>query len=108
MSLDVIFSIFLIIAFLIIGFPIIMDIIKIVKFKENIDRCGLVRRSITLSLVFAYISMVIYNFIFSGKNDISEDFRAILLTVIGYYFGKSTALDDPSKSKTNGNSDKGK
>lgn len=93
----VVFYIFITIAFFIVSFPIMLDIIKIVKFKENINRSGIVRRSITLCLVFVYISMQIFDFIFNKNKGISEEFKTILLTVIGYYFGKSTALDDPKK-----------
>lgn len=97
MSNYMLFYIFITMAFLIISFPIILDIIKIVKFEENIDRGGLVRRSITLCLVFVYIAMIIFDFTFNAKNSIADEFKTILLTVVGYYFGKSTALDDPKK-----------
>lgn len=94
------FSILIIIAFFIIAFPIILDVIKMKKSQESVELNGLVRRSVTLCLVFAYVSMVIFNFVFSKQNAISEDFKALLLTVIGYYFGKSTALDNPNKNNT--------
>lgn len=93
----IIFCVFIITTFLIISFPIILDIINMKKTHEGIDTKGLTRRSITLSLVFVYISIQIYSIIFNKSNMISEEFRIILVSVVSYYFGKSTALDDPNK-----------
>ena len=83
--------------FLIISFPIILDIINMRKTHEIVDTKGLTRRSITLSLVFVYISIQIYSIIFNKDNTLSEEFKTILVSVVSYYFGKSTALDDPNK-----------
>jgi hypothetical protein len=93
----IIFCVFIITTFLIISFPIILDIINMKKTHEIRDTKGLTRRSITLSLVYIYISIQIYSIIFSKGNILPEEFRIILVSVVSYYFGKSTALDDPNK-----------
>lgn len=93
----IIFCVFIITTFLIISFPIMLDLINMKKTHEIIDTKGLTRRSITLSLVFIYISIQIYSIVFNKDIMISEEFRIILVSVVSYYFGKSTALDDPNK-----------
>jgi len=93
------FCILILTTFIIISFPIILDIIKIRKSSGIIDTNGLTRRSITLSLIFIYICMQIYIIIFGQKNIIPDEFKTIVVSVVSYYFGKSTALDDPNKLK---------
>ncbi|MGH4050122.1 MAG: hypothetical protein ACREVX_02030 [Clostridium sp.] len=93
----ILFCILIFTTFLIISFPIILDIINMRKTHEIRDTKGLTRRSITLSLVFIYICLQIYFIVFNKTNNISEEFKTILISVIAYYFGKSTALDDPNK-----------
>ena len=93
----ILFCIFIITIFLIISFPIILDIINIEKTHEIRDTKGLTRRSITLCLIFVYVSIQVYIVIFSKNSSISEDFKTIVIAVVSYYFGKSTALDDPNK-----------
>ncbi|MCB2292752.1 hypothetical protein LGK95_04275 [Clostridium algoriphilum] len=93
----VLFSILVITTFLIISFPIILDIINMRKIHEIIDIKGLTRRSITLSLVFIYVSFQIYFIIFNRNNTLPDEFKTIVVSVVAYYFGKSTALDDPNK-----------
>jgi hypothetical protein len=97
MSNYIIFCVLIITTFLIISFPIILDIINMKITHGIMDTQGLTRRSITLSLVFIYISIQIYSIVFNKSNMISEEFRIILVSVVSYYFGKSTALDDPNK-----------
>jgi len=43
--------------------------------------------------------MQIYIIIFGQKNIIPDEFKTIVVSVVSYYFGKSTALDDPNKLK---------
>lgn len=93
----VIFCIFLITAFLIISFPIILDIINMKKTQESLDGKSLTRRSITLGLIYIYISIQIYIIVFEKKATLSEEFKTIVVSVVSYYFGRSTALDDPNK-----------
>lgn len=93
----ILFCILIITTFLIISFPIILDIINIRKTNEIPVMKGLTRRSITLSLVFIYVSIQIYNIIFNTSSTFTEEFKTILVSVVSYYFGKSTALDDPNK-----------
>ena len=92
-----IFCILILITFLIISFPIILDLINMKKTHEIRDTKGLTRRSITLGLIFIYISIQIYLIIFNKENKISDEFKTIIVSVVSYYFGKSTALDDPNK-----------
>ena len=92
-----IFYIFIITSFLIISFPIILDIINIRKTHIMIDTKGLTRRSITLCLIYIYISIQIYFIIFNKADTLSVEFKTIIVSVVSYYFGKSTALDDPNK-----------
>ncbi|MGL5348218.1 MAG: hypothetical protein ACRDA3_12770 [Peptostreptococcaceae bacterium] len=56
---------------------------------------GSVRKiiAISLTLVFCYLGV-------SGKIS-GEQFTPIFTMVIGYYFGKSTALDVPGKNDEN-------
>lgn len=49
--------------------------------------------AILLTITFCYLSI-------NGKIN-SEQFVPIFSMIIGYYFGKSTALDIPGKSKDN-------
>ena len=93
----VIFCIFLFTAFLIISFPIILDIINMKKSQVTLDGKSLTRRSITLGLIYIYISIQIYIIIFEKKAALSEEFKTIVVSVVSYYFGRSTALDDPNK-----------
>ena len=93
----ILLSILIITTFLIISFPIILDIVTIKKTREIIDTKGFTRRSITLCLVFIYISIQIYCIIFNKSDNLSAEFKTILVSVVSYYFGKSTALDDPNK-----------
>lgn len=62
---------------------------KIIKFISKMS----MRRLITmlLTLLFVYMSV-------KGKID-SEQVTAIYGVIIGFYFGKSTALDVPSNDK---------
>ena len=93
----ILFCILIITTFLIISFPIILDIINMRKTHEIRDTKGLTRRSITLSLIFIYISFQIYFVVYSKENKLSDEFKTIVVSVVSYYFGKSTALDDPNK-----------
>ncbi|MGH4140580.1 hypothetical protein [Clostridium sp.] len=93
----VIFCILILTTFLIISFPIILDIINMRKTHETRDTKGLTRRSITLGLIFIYISIQIYLIIFNKETTISDEFKTIIVSVVSFYFGKSTALDDPNK-----------
>lgn len=54
------------------------------------------RRIITLSLTlsFCFLSVI-------GKID-SKEFMTVFTVIIGFYFGGSTALDDPSGRKKGG------
>ena len=67
------------------------------KTHEIKDTKGLTRRSITLSLVFIYISFQIQIILFNNKIILPEEFKTIVVSIVAYYFGKSTALDDPNK-----------
>ena len=96
MSNYIIFSIFIITAFLIISFPIILDIINMKKTNEIIEGKSLTRRSITLGLIYIYLSIQIYIIIFEKQANISEEFKTIVISVVAYYFGRSTALDNPN------------
>lgn len=49
--------------------------------------------ALLLTVVFCYLSM-------TGKIS-QEQFIPVFSMVLGYYFGKSTALDDPSNSSKN-------
>ena len=93
----IIFSILIITTFLILSFPIILDIVNMKKTQGIIDTKGLTRRSITLGLIFIYISIEIYFIIFNKADTLSSEFKTIIVSVVSYYFGKSTALDDPNK-----------
>lgn len=93
----IIFCIFIITAFLIISFPIILDIINMKKTHETCDTKSLTRRSITLGLIYIYLCLQIYIIIFEKKATLSEEFKTIVISVVSYYFGRSTALDDPNK-----------
>ena len=95
----IIFCIFMVAAFLIISFPIILDIINMKKTHEIRDTTGLTRRSITLCLIFIYISLEVYFIIFNKNDTLSSEFKTIIVSVVSYYFGKSTALDDPNKKR---------
>ncbi|GEM_PF-4261636 len=97
MSNDILFRILIITTFIIISFPLILDIINMIKTHEIRDTKGLTRRSITLSLIFIYISFQIYFVVYSKENKLSDEFKTIVVSVVAYYFGKSTALDDPNK-----------
>jgi len=93
----IVFCILIFTAFLIISFPIMLDIINMKRTNEMIDVKGLTRRSITLCLIFIYISIQIYFIIFNKTDTLSPEFKTIIVSVVSYYFGKSTALDDPNK-----------
>ncbi|MGH4121479.1 MAG: hypothetical protein ACREV6_00820 [Clostridium sp.] len=97
MASYIIFCIFIITAFLIISFPIILDIINMKKTHEISDIKSLTRRSITLGLIYIYLSIQIYIIVFEKQATISEEFKTIVISVVSYYFGRSTALDDPNK-----------
>lgn len=53
------------------------------------------RKTIALAMSAAYILFTAYALI-TGKN-VPETFVAVVGPIIGYYFGKSTALDMPKK-----------
>lgn len=93
----IIFCIFIVTAFLIISFPIILDVINMKKTHETPDIKSLTRRSITLGLIYIYISIQVYIIIFEKQATLSEEFKTIVISVVSYYFGRSTALDDPNK-----------
>jgi len=93
----IIFCILILITFIILSFPIVLDMINMKKTEGALDTKGLTRRSITLGLIFVYISIQIYFIIFNKADTLSEEFKTIIVSVVSYYFGKSTALDDPNK-----------
>ena len=103
MSSYVIFYVFIITSFLIISFPIILDIINMKKTHEVIEGKSLTRRSITLGLIYIYLSIQIYIIIFDKQATISEEFKTIVISVVAYYFGRSTALDNPNKTNITNN-----
>jgi hypothetical protein len=69
------------------------------KTHEVIEGKSLTRRSITLGLIYIYLSIQIYIIIFDKQATISEEFKTIVISVVAYYFGRSTALDNPNKTK---------
>ncbi|MGL6107898.1 hypothetical protein [Romboutsia sp.] len=69
-----------------------LDFIKKLNFNDG--SIGVRKMiSILLTITFCYLSIV-------GKIN-SEQFVPIFSMIIGYYFGKSTALDIPGKNKDN-------
>jgi hypothetical protein len=74
------------------SFPILVDISNIKRTTGVIDKKNLTRRSITLGLSYAYIILEMYKIILLGSADIGK-FEELVLFVVGYYFGKSTAED---------------
>ena len=93
----IIYCILILTTFIILSFPIILDIINMKRTQGSLDTKGLTRRSITLGLIFVYISIQIYFIIFNKADTLSAEFKTIIVSVVSYYFGKSTALDDPNK-----------
>lgn len=53
-----------------------------------------VRKTIALSIMFSYILCNVYILMFGGT--ILESFTSTTVMIVGYYFGKSTALDTSS------------
>lgn len=98
------FGIILICVFLILFIPFILDLIKIKSLEgtadsvSNSEQKSTTRRSIALGLVFIYVVMHLYS-IFYGSKDIPNEFITLVATVVGYYFGRSTALDVPNNVK---------
>lgn len=95
------FGIILICVFLILFLPFALDLIKLNSSEGDLsstsssEQKSTTRRSIALGLVFIYVVMHLYS-IFYGAKDIPNEFITLVATVVGYYFGRSTALDVPN------------
>jgi len=56
----------------------------------------------TIALAFAGSLLILTGFAMYFKLDIPEPFKTLVVTVISFYFGKSTALDVPGQIKKDG------
>jgi hypothetical protein len=58
-----------------------------------------IRKTIALAVTVAYIGMSIFSII--KQVNVPEGFTSTTAIIIGYYFGKSTALDSPTQQERN-------